>query len=123
VPGSAQGGEKDGITFGCNLVGVSVAFLAHLAAQDSLVREKVVIIICSTTGDGDPPDNAAKFVRFLRKKSLANDILKNLKFTVLGTFLPPSALARLFDSHECLTGLGNTNYTNFCNTAKYINSR
>ena len=48
------------------------------------MREKVVIIVCSTTGDGDPPDNAAKFVRFLRKKSLANDILKNLKFTVLG---------------------------------------
>lgn len=52
--------------------------------QDSLVKEKIVIIIVSTTGDGDPPDNAAKFVRGLRKKSLAKDFLKNLKFTILG---------------------------------------
>eukprot|EP01147_Barroeca_monosierra_P005473 gene5473-7174_t len=68
-----------------------------------LEKEKVVIIVTSTTGEGDPPDNAARLWRRLKKKSLASDYLVNLKYTVLG--------------------LGDTNYTNFCQMGKNFDRR
>ena len=59
----------------------------------------LVVIVTSSTGDGDPPDNATKFFRWIRK----NDKLKEKKY--------------------CILGLGDTNYTNFCNTAKRLDKR
>lgn len=34
-----------------------------------LLKETAVIILCSTTGNGDPPDNARPFIRQLRQKT------------------------------------------------------
>ncbi len=34
-----------------------------------LLQETAVIILCSTTGNGDPPDNARPFIRQLRQKT------------------------------------------------------
>lgn len=42
------------------------------------------MIVCSSTGDGDPPDNAAKFWRKLKKRSLPEDYLAKCHYTVLG---------------------------------------
>ncbi|PKK72650.1 hypothetical protein RhiirC2_679852 [Rhizophagus irregularis] len=67
-----------------------------------LSKENVLILVTSNTGDGDPPDNATKFFRFLRKIK-SNTFLSHLKFTILG--------------------LGDTNYTNFNNTAKRLEKR
>ncbi|KAL4228706.1 hypothetical protein ACF0H5_011749 [Mactra antiquata] len=68
-----------------------------------LERETCVVIVISTTGDGEPPDTASKFVRRLRKKTLASDYLSKLNYTLLG--------------------LGDSNYTNFCNCGKTLDKR
>jgi sulfite reductase alpha subunit-like flavoprotein len=43
-----------------------------------------VIIVCSTTGNGDAPNNAEKFVRWIKRKTHSEDILSNVKYAVLG---------------------------------------
>lgn len=49
-----------------------------------LVFEQLVIFVCSTTGQGDQPNNMKKFWRFLLRKSLPANSLQNLRFGVLG---------------------------------------
>lgn len=44
-----------------------------------LVDEKCVIFICSTTGQGEEPDNMKNFWKFLLRKNLARDCLSNLR--------------------------------------------
>ncbi|XP_078580373.1 methionine synthase reductase-like isoform X1 [Branchiostoma floridae x Branchiostoma japonicum] len=68
-----------------------------------VTKESCVVFVCSTTGDGDPPDNATKFFRRLKKKTLPSDHLAHLNFAVLG--------------------LGDSNYTNFCNCPKTLDKR
>lgn len=43
-----------------------------------------VVIVCSTTGNGEPPDNAGKFWRYVKRRTQPKDMLVNLHFTVLG---------------------------------------
>lgn len=59
-----------------------------------------VVIVVSTTGDGDPPETIRPFMRLLRKKEITR--LSNVHFAVLA--------------------LGDTNYENFCNTGKRIDN-
>lgn len=66
-------------------------------------REKCVVIVTSTTGDGEPPDTAVKFVRRLKKKTLPGSYLSHLSYALLG--------------------LGDSNYTNFCNCGKSLDKR
>lgn len=49
-----------------------------------LPNEKFILIICSTSGLGDVPLNMKKFWRFLLRKDLPLDSLKNLIFGVIG---------------------------------------
>ncbi|XP_055364159.1 methionine synthase reductase isoform X2 [Betta splendens] len=62
-----------------------------------------VVFILSTTGDGEPPDNALQFVRRIKKKSLSADHYKHLSYALLA--------------------LGDTNYANFCNCGKTVEHR
>ncbi|PIC43471.1 hypothetical protein B9Z55_004196 [Caenorhabditis nigoni] len=50
----------------------------------NLNEEKLCVIIVSSTGDGDAPDNAARFVRRINRRTLPEDFLKSLEFVVLG---------------------------------------
>nr|XP_055039048.1 methionine synthase reductase isoform X2 [Misgurnus anguillicaudatus] len=62
-----------------------------------------IVFVVSTTGDGDPPDTAQKFVRKIKNKSLPHDSFANLCYALLA--------------------LGDTNYANFCNCGKTIDRR
>lgn len=53
--------------------------------QYNLEKETApVVFIVSTTGDGEPPDNALKFVKCIKKKTLSNDHYKHLCYALLG---------------------------------------
>ncbi|KAM9734721.1 NADPH-dependent diflavin oxidoreductase 1 [Menidia menidia] len=49
-----------------------------------LISESLVVFVCATTGQGDPPDNMKNFWRFLFKKSLPAGSLSQLDCAVLG---------------------------------------
>ncbi|KNE66454.1 hypothetical protein AMAG_11591 [Allomyces macrogynus ATCC 38327] len=74
----------------------------HAAAH--LDQVPAVLFITSSTGDGEPPDNANLFFRALRK----------LKGGDKGPW-PQTRYA--------LLGLGDTNYSNFCGAAKRLEKR
>lgn len=66
-----------------------------------------LIVITSTTGNGDPPENAGRFVRFLKKQAAssgasANDF-QHVAYAVLG--------------------LGDTNYDQFCAMGKLLDKK
>ncbi|KAI7792808.1 methionine synthase reductase [Triplophysa rosa] len=66
-------------------------------------ESRPVVFVVSTTGDGDPPDTAQKFVRKIKNKSLSQDSFSHLCYALLA--------------------LGDTNYANFCNCGKTIDRR
>lgn len=49
-----------------------------------LISETLVVFVCSTTGQGDPPDNMKNFWRFIFRKSLPAESLCRLDCAVLG---------------------------------------
>ncbi|XP_070780851.1 NADPH-dependent diflavin oxidoreductase 1 [Enoplosus armatus] len=49
-----------------------------------LISESLVVFVCSTTGQGDPPDNMKNFWRFLFKKTLPVGSLSRLDCAILG---------------------------------------
>ncbi|XP_025204931.1 NADPH-dependent diflavin oxidoreductase 1 [Melanaphis sacchari] len=51
---------------------------------DKLIFEKKIIFVCSTTGQGDQPDNMKKTWKFLLRKNLPSNSLANVEFAVLG---------------------------------------
>ncbi|XP_066932114.1 methionine synthase reductase-like [Clytia hemisphaerica] len=77
--------------------------LSMIEKKFSLIKENLVVFVCSTTGEGEPPDTASKFFRRLKKKTLANNHLEHLRFAFLA--------------------LGDSNYTNFCACGKNIDAR
>lgn len=69
----------------------------------NLISEPLVVFVCSTTGQGDPPDNMKNFWRFLFRKSL-----------------PAGSLGRL----DCaVLGLGDSSYPKFNFVAKKLHKR
>ena len=68
---------------------------------DSLERflgGRALVAVSSTTGDGEQPEAAARFFRVLRRRGSRRPVLSRLRFAYLG--------------------LGDTNYTQFCNGPK-----
>jgi len=51
---------------------------------DNLINEELVLFICSTTGQGVPPDNMCRFWKFIMRKSLPHNCLSDLNYSVLG---------------------------------------
>ena len=61
----------------------------HCLPMDSfevtqLPTAPLIVCVCSTTGQGDPPANMRQFWRFLLRKSLPPDSLADVKFAVFG---------------------------------------
>ncbi len=69
--------------------------------QANLVAAGKVVIISSTWGEGDPPDNAVDFWNWLKADTAPS--LENLNFAVLG--------------------LGDKNYSDFCGASKKFDER
>ncbi|XP_073496614.1 NADPH-dependent diflavin oxidoreductase 1 isoform X2 [Phyllobates terribilis] len=50
----------------------------------NLVHEQLVIFVCATTGQGDPPDNMKNFWRFIFRRNLPHNSLCQMDYAVLG---------------------------------------
>ncbi|KAJ2828379.1 NAPDH-dependent diflavin reductase [Coemansia furcata] len=64
-------------------------FSVHVEALDQVDKRLLfsstpVVFVCSTTGQGEEPDNMRRFWRFLLRKSLPHDALSSLDFAVFG---------------------------------------
>lgn len=64
---------------------------------------KFLIVICSTTGNGDAPENADSWWRSIKLRSASKELFLDIPFSVLG--------------------LGDTNYDKFCHMGKSIDKR
>lgn len=63
----------------------------------------LVIIMCSTTGNGDFPDNALKFFSKIKDRKLNKNILQKVNYSICG--------------------LGDSNYNMFCFSGKRLQKR
>ncbi|KAL8606119.1 hypothetical protein ACOMHN_032126 [Nucella lapillus] len=77
--------------------------MSMLGKKFQMEDERCVVMVTSSTGDGEPPDNALKFVRRFNRKTLPLDHLAHVSYTVLG--------------------LGDSNYSNFCRNPKDLDRR
>ncbi|XP_070614517.1 NADPH-dependent diflavin oxidoreductase 1 isoform X2 [Erythrolamprus reginae] len=50
----------------------------------SLIHQPLVVFVCATTGQGDPPDNMKNFWKFLFRKNLPPTSLCQMDYAVLG---------------------------------------
>jgi sulfite reductase alpha subunit-like flavoprotein len=69
----------------------------------SNLKSDIVIIICSTHGNGDPPENARLFWSKVKNRKLDKSWFLNVKY--------------------CVLGLGDSNYSHYCAMGKKINNR
>ncbi|MGJ4727968.1 assimilatory sulfite reductase (NADPH) flavoprotein subunit [Luteimonas sp. SDU101] len=74
---------------------------ADAYATRELASERLLYVVISTQGEGDPPDDAIGFVEFLQGRRAPK--LPELRFAVLG--------------------LGDTSYADFCGIARRIDTR
>ena len=70
---------------------------------ETLGKGSVCVLIASTTGNGDAPDNGERFWRYVRKRAQPDDLFEGVKY--------------------CVLGLGDTNYDKFCHVGKVLDGR
>ena len=83
--------------------------------DDIFMKSNIIIIVCSTTGDGDIPENATRFYTFIRRTK--EKICTGKKYAILGLFY--YIIIRL----HFIKALGDSNYSNFCRAGKRIDAR
>lgn len=71
--------------------------------KGELTPGSVCVFVVSTTGEGEAPENCSRFMRTIKRKSQKPTMFEGISFTCCG--------------------LGDTNYTHFCNTGKFVNRR
>jgi sulfite reductase alpha subunit-like flavoprotein len=79
-------------------------FLSEWSQPPSTGGKHGIIFITSTTGNGDAPENAGRFVRYIKRKQTAESLpFQHCAFSVLG--------------------LGDTNYDQFCAVGKLVDKK
>ena len=73
------------------------------ASNFSFDNVKYLIVICSTTGNGDMPDNSVKWWRQIKQRTVDKQTFEGIYFVVLA--------------------LGDSNYSKFCYCGKTIDKR
>ncbi len=63
----------------------------------------ILIVVCSTYGNGDAPETANHFWRKIKNRNIPTNLFKNIQYAVMG--------------------LGDTNYDKFCNMGKNLDKR
>ena len=81
----------------------SLHSLGEVGKAWRLEETSTAVIVSSTTGDGEQPENVTKFWRKLRSKTLPADHLAHLQYALLG--------------------LGDTNYNQFCAAPRALHRR
>ena len=71
--------------------------------KGELTAGSVCVFVVSTTGEGEAPENASRFMRTIKRKTQKPTMFEGISFTCCG--------------------LGDTNYSMFCNTGKLLNKR
>ncbi|GMT16302.1 hypothetical protein PFISCL1PPCAC_7599, partial [Pristionchus fissidentatus] len=61
-----------------------VRTLNDVEKELDLTTESFIVIVVSSTGDGDAPENAARFVRRICRKTLSEDHFRGLTYALLG---------------------------------------
>eukprot|EP00930_Biecheleria_cincta_P028631 TRINITY_DN19981_c0_g1_i1.p1 TRINITY_DN19981_c0_g1~~TRINITY_DN19981_c0_g1_i1.p1 ORF type:complete len:683 (-),score=156.98 TRINITY_DN19981_c0_g1_i1:281-2329(-) len=51
---------------------------------DVFQQHKSVILVVATYGEGDPPDNAVEFFKWIQDETLSSDTLQGMHYTVMG---------------------------------------
>lgn len=106
---ASQTGQAEAIARRLNAAALERGFLPDLhcvsafGREFDLVKEKCFVVVTSTTDEGLVPENARRFLRYLRKAANSDSLLSGSKYAVLG--------------------LGDTNYNNFCNGARTLESQ
>ena len=81
-------------------VGAWVTVRAQLRVQVNLSVPTVFVVVCSTTGNGEHPENADMFWRWLRRRTHPKTLMENVYYSVLA--------------------LGDTNYTKFWYAVRWV---
>ena len=76
---------------------------AFVNVEETIDITNKIIIVCSTTGNGDAPENANHFWRKFKNQKLPKNLLSGIEYAVLG--------------------LGDTNYDRFCQMGKNLDKR
>ncbi|KAJ8789120.1 hypothetical protein J1605_022221 [Eschrichtius robustus] len=106
---ASQRGQAQAIAEDISEKAVAYGFSADLHCiseshkYDLKTERAPLVVVVSTTGNGDPPDTARKFVKAIQDKALPSDFLAHLWYGLLG--------------------LGDSEYTYFCNGGKIIDKR
>ncbi|XP_061043630.1 methionine synthase reductase [Eubalaena glacialis] len=106
---ASQQGQAQAIAEDISEKAVAYGFSADLHCiseshkYDLKTERAPLVVVVSTTGNGDPPDTARKFVKAIQDKTLPGDFLAHLWYGLLG--------------------LGDSEYTYFCNGGKIIDKR
>ncbi|KAH8039836.1 hypothetical protein HPB51_009092 [Rhipicephalus microplus] len=104
---ASQTGQAEAIARRLNNAALERGFLPDLhcvsafGREFDLAKEGCFLLVTSTTDEGLVPENARRFLRYLRKAP--DGLLSGTQYAVLG--------------------LGDTNYNNFCNGARTFESQ